>query len=521
MLFEAPEAARPDRLFRGRRVGRFALPQVVVPAGFAGAGGVPAAPVDPRGAAHPARPRQHAVRQRRRGHRRRATWCATASSRATSSAAIRRASSGSRRPATPAATTTWSSRHGADDLPALLRRMGRGLLVTEQLGQGVNPVTGDYLARGRRLLGRRRRDRLSGRGDHHRRQSQGHVPRHRRRRQRRRPPRLAPRRVDPGRPDDGRRQIGRAAPPTPMLQPALNWLRSRNDPLRNVVNAEQWIAALPVNDVMAVQKEALDLVAAFPGVRTEIATPQVEALLKVDARLEQVIAQLTAQYTANYQKSSAIESRLWHAVFDLVKAFTTAYGLCAQGRVPQRREQALARGAAVGPGAACALQGPRREVPAVPLRALDTGAVARVPRALRVRADARLAARAAGVRGRRVLPSRRLRRARLPADTAADAPRFRQLHARPGRVGRAPARGLVAFADAGAAAGHRRQFLRRPHRQSRACAARTSLRRAGGSCSSTPARSTAASSSGCAGCPSRTTARCGPASCRCASSACC
>ena len=29
-------------------------------------------------------------------------------------------------------------------LPALLRRMGRGLLVTEQLGQGVNPVTGDF-----------------------------------------------------------------------------------------------------------------------------------------------------------------------------------------------------------------------------------------------------------------------------------------------------------------------------------------------------------------------------------------
>ena len=34
--------------------------------------------------------------------------------------------------------------HGADDLAALLARMGRGLFVTEQLGQGVNPVTGDY-----------------------------------------------------------------------------------------------------------------------------------------------------------------------------------------------------------------------------------------------------------------------------------------------------------------------------------------------------------------------------------------
>ena len=33
---------------------------------------------------------------------------------------------------------------GADDFEALLKRMGRGLLVTELLGQGVNPVTGDY-----------------------------------------------------------------------------------------------------------------------------------------------------------------------------------------------------------------------------------------------------------------------------------------------------------------------------------------------------------------------------------------
>jgi PmbA protein len=34
--------------------------------------------------------------------------------------------------------------HGDDDMPALLRRMGAGLLVTELLGQGINPVTGDY-----------------------------------------------------------------------------------------------------------------------------------------------------------------------------------------------------------------------------------------------------------------------------------------------------------------------------------------------------------------------------------------
>ncbi|HSS70939.1 MAG TPA: metalloprotease PmbA [Casimicrobiaceae bacterium] len=34
--------------------------------------------------------------------------------------------------------------HGDEDLTVLLQRMNRGLLVTELLGQGVNPVTGDY-----------------------------------------------------------------------------------------------------------------------------------------------------------------------------------------------------------------------------------------------------------------------------------------------------------------------------------------------------------------------------------------
>ncbi len=33
---------------------------------------------------------------------------------------------------------------GQDDQAALLRRMGTGLLVTEMMGQGINPVTGDY-----------------------------------------------------------------------------------------------------------------------------------------------------------------------------------------------------------------------------------------------------------------------------------------------------------------------------------------------------------------------------------------
>ncbi|RUO42848.1 metalloprotease PmbA [Aliidiomarina taiwanensis] len=38
----------------------------------------------------------------------------------------------------------WLVEHGSDDLDALCKRMGTGLLVTELMGQGVNVVTGDY-----------------------------------------------------------------------------------------------------------------------------------------------------------------------------------------------------------------------------------------------------------------------------------------------------------------------------------------------------------------------------------------
>ena len=65
--------------------------------------------------------------------------------------------------------------HGQEDQKALLRRMDRGLLVTELMGHGLNMVTGDYSWRGR-LLGGERRDPVPRPGSHHRGQHEGHVP---------------------------------------------------------------------------------------------------------------------------------------------------------------------------------------------------------------------------------------------------------------------------------------------------------------------------------------------------------
>ena len=103
------------------------------------------------------------------------------------------------------------------------------------------------------------------------------------------------------------------------------WRRSLSDPLRSPGAAGRWIEAAPGNDVIELQREALEVLAAFPGARRRIGPPQAEALLRIDARLEPVINQLTTQYTANYQRSSSVETRLWHTVFDLVKAFIAAY----------------------------------------------------------------------------------------------------------------------------------------------------------------------------------------------------
>src|SRR5205809_8095205 len=111
---------------------------------------------------------------------------------------------------------------------------------------------------------------------------------------------------------------GATRPAGVMIETVYTWVRSLGDALRNPAYADRWIGQLPTGDSMAIQKEALELVAKFPGARKDVGAAQVEALLKVDAPLEPIIAQLTQQYVTNYQKSSAVESRLWHSAVDLV-----------------------------------------------------------------------------------------------------------------------------------------------------------------------------------------------------------
>src|SRR4051812_39881805 len=92
------------------------------------------------------------------------------------------------------------------------------------------------------------------------------------------------------------------------------------DPLRSPRAAERWIAALPAFDPDALQQRVLQSVGPFARER-DFAPARVEALLKVDARLEALITALTDDYTASYDKNSDTELRVWQLVFDLIKVF--------------------------------------------------------------------------------------------------------------------------------------------------------------------------------------------------------
>ena len=197
---------------------------------------------------------------------------------------------------------------------------------------------------------------------------------------------------------------------------------------------------------LAIQKEVLDVVSEFPGARRDVGPAQVEALLRIDARLEPVIAQLTQQYTTNYQKSTGVESRLWHSVFDLVKAFAAAYQAGAEVGLPAGRTTSAGARCCHGCWCASRLQGHRRQVPAVPLRHW-------IPAQWREFHELYEFARMRGWQSEQLVLGAGSfahtgvsRREPVPEDAAADAARLRQLHAGPGRVGRPPARGLGAVA---------------------------------------------------------------------------
>ena len=106
--------------------------------------------------------------------------------------------------------------------------------------------------------------------------------------------------------------------------------KESKDPLADAKSAARWLASLPANDPLAVERNVL-VELARPCERTARRTPQgLEAVFRIDAGTKGVRETLVEQYLEHANRSSKIENQIWQALFDLSQGFLACYAAFAR-----------------------------------------------------------------------------------------------------------------------------------------------------------------------------------------------
>ena len=213
------------------------------------------------------------------------------------------------------------------------------------------------------------------------------------------------------------------------------------DPLRSPTAAARWIAAAaPAPTPCSCSAKRSTSSRRFPGGRRAIGpAPGRARCSRIDARVEAPRSPSWPRSTPlHYQRSTSVETRLWHGVFDLGQGLHRRVpgGARRAGHVGARERQAVEGGPAQG--ACCASRTTRDSTASsassatghsIPAQWRDVHALLpNSPAPVGWRRDAR--------RGGRRSPTRdKTQETRIRRDAAPHASRQRQLHARPGRSG--------------------------------------------------------------------------------------
>ncbi len=105
--------------------------------------------------------------------------------------------------------------------------------------------------------------------------------------------------------------------------------RSRS-PLEDARHAQRWLASLPFNDPLVVQRELQKELNAIAE-RNAKRTPTVlAAVFTVDAKTTGLVGTLMTQYAEIANRSSKVEDQLWHALFDLQQSYLACYAAFAR-----------------------------------------------------------------------------------------------------------------------------------------------------------------------------------------------
>jgi cyclic-di-GMP-binding protein len=96
-------------------------------------------------------------------------------------------------------------------------------------------------------------------------------------------------------------------------------------PLASPRALEAWLERQPVNSLLRLQEEAVELLKRLPIGQHKPEQSLIQAVFLFDDRLANLRVTLTAQYVASARNSTALEARLWNAMYGLVTAFISAY----------------------------------------------------------------------------------------------------------------------------------------------------------------------------------------------------
>jgi hypothetical protein len=96
-------------------------------------------------------------------------------------------------------------------------------------------------------------------------------------------------------------------------------------PLRDARSAQRWLATLPLNDPLIVQREVLDVLRTATERHAQRTASMLAAVFRVDAQTTTLVRTLMTQYTEIANRSSKLEGSLWRALFDLTQGFLACY----------------------------------------------------------------------------------------------------------------------------------------------------------------------------------------------------
>jgi cyclic-di-GMP-binding protein len=91
----------------------------------------------------------------------------------------------------------------------------------------------------------------------------------------------------------------------------------QDDPLSSIKSVTRWVQNLPVGDAVKAHQELLNEITRFNENVSDFSATRLEILMLLDEKAQDIQTTLVYQYLRNPRMAKAIESQLWHSIYNL------------------------------------------------------------------------------------------------------------------------------------------------------------------------------------------------------------